>query len=295
MGGARIVRRCFGLCLSVLVAAPVVADAQEAEPTITYVGVAYDAADLERLNVGGAGYWFPQWDAPEPVAGRPTGERELDALPPWAAPLNHFSFGDLQEGWLGGEPDPVGCDPADLLAGCIPTFFFRSFSQDGPARSAGGHADWATLTLPDGTTGLSGAVVDPHTAGNSNNTVNRIQLTGDVPGTFYFHVVVDTTDRAHDPVDRLQARGNIGPQDTDETQVDTDVFPNGCDLTFNGTADVYTFRYDGFTAGDYLKLRLAGGEGGASFGGLLFDDHFDPAPGSYERAPRGGPAAESCL
>jgi hypothetical protein len=251
---------------------------------ITYVGVSYDQTDFRRLNVGDAGYWFPQFDAPVPVSERPTGERAVDARPPWVAPLNHVAaLTDL------------GCEPLHLAQGCLPTYLFRSFSQDGPARSKGGEVSWNSFRLPDGRRGRSGAVVDPFTAGNVNNTINRIQLRGDVPSTFYFHVVTDNTNRQHDPTGQLRARGNAGPIDEDSRQVDTDVFPNGCDLTFNGVADVYTFRYTGFAAGDYLKLRLEGDAGmtGASFGGVLFDETFDPA-GPFQRAPRGGPPPVTC-
>jgi hypothetical protein len=54
------------------------------------------------------------------------------------------------------------------------------------------------------------------------------------------------------------------------------VYPT--DLVLNGVADVYTFRFDGFTSGDYIKLRLRGDASGngASFGGVLFDEEFEP-------------------
>ena len=32
-----------------------------AAATITYVGVIYDRTDFDRLNIGNAGYWFPQF------------------------------------------------------------------------------------------------------------------------------------------------------------------------------------------------------------------------------------------
>lgn len=157
-----------------------------------------------------------------------------------------------------------------MTTGCIPTYLFRTFSQDGPARSAGGRASWDTFTLPDGTTGRSGAIVDPHTAENSNNTINRIQLRDGAPSTFYLHVVTDNTANEHDPANLVRGRGNVGPFDLD-LQVESDDAPGTCDLTFNGTADVYTFRFDGFLPGDYLKLRLNGGPDGGSFGGLRAD------------------------
>ena len=243
------------------VAAPALVDDQRCGPisgrSITYVGVTEDKTDFDSAAIGRAGFWFPQFDADQPVAERPTEENARDALPAWVGPLNHF--------------------PSD------PDFATRTFSQDGPARSKGGQPSWDTLTLPGGEAGLSGAVVDPATAGNTNNTINRIQLRGDVPSTFYFHIVTDNTAGEHDPVNLVRARGNAGPQDRDDTQVEADTWPETDDLTFNGTTDLYTFRYDGFVAGDYIKVRLNGAPapaGGASFGGLLFDETFaaDPAP-----------------
>lgn len=240
---------------------------------ITYLGVTYDQTDFDQGGMGAAGFWFAQFGAHEPVTQRPTGENARDSLPSWAGPLSHF--------------------PED------PDFAARTFSQDGPARSEGGQARWNRFTLPDGEAGLSGAIVDPKTAGSTNNTINRIQLGAEVPATFYLHVVTDNTGNEHDPTQLVRARGNAGPIDADDTQVEADTWPEGADLVFNGTADVYTFRYDGFVAGDYLKLRLRGDPSpaaGASFAGLLFDEHFagDPAPphNTCRDDPAGPPGAE---
>ena len=46
----------------------------QAAGTITYVGVIYDRTDFDRLNIGNAGSWFPQFGGASPVATRPTGE-----------------------------------------------------------------------------------------------------------------------------------------------------------------------------------------------------------------------------
>jgi hypothetical protein len=227
--------------------------------TISYVGVIYDRTDFDRLNIGKSGYWFPQFGATTPVSGRPTGENARDALPPWAGPLNHAtSIFD-------------------------PNYATRTFSQDGPARSKGGQSSWNPFKLPSGETGLSGAIVDPYTSGNSNNTINRIQLNAGVPSTFYFHIVTDNTNFEHDPTNRLRARGNAGGID-----IEANFFPRTSHLFFNGIADVYTFRYDGFAGGDFIKLQLNGdaNKTGASFGGLLFDVVFEPnlslpMPGDY--------------
>lgn len=237
--------------------------------SITYIGVTRDQSDFANAGVGRSGSWFPQFAAATPVTQRPTGENARSALPGWIAPLSNF--------------------PQD------PDFEARTFSQDGPARSAGGGTGWAVVTLPDGEVGRSGAIVDPATAGNSNNTINRIVLRGNVPATFYLHVVTDNTDGEFDPTDLIRARGNIGSVDREDTQVEADTGPEGIDLAFNGTPDQYTFRFDGFEAGDYLKLRLKGAPapaGGASFGGLLFDETFvgdlaPPAPPCSEPEPVG--------
>ena len=258
--------------------------AAQTGPAITYVGVSYDQTDLQRLGIGSAGFWFPQFDAPAPVSGRPTAEGAVDERPPWVAPLNHAAT-----------PTDVGCEPVEVAEGCLPTYLFRSFTRDKQTHSKGGQLTWNRFTLPNGLRGRSGAIVDPNSAGNTSNTVNRIQLRGDVPRTFYFHVVTDNTHREHDPTTQLRARGNTGPIDQDATQVDTEIFPRRCDLRFNGVADVYTFRYDDFAAGDYLKLRLQGDADGtgASFGGVLFDDTFEPSA-HHRLAPRGGPPAQPC-
>jgi hypothetical protein len=217
--------------------------------SISYVSVAYDQTDFgsSGLDIGRAGYWFPQFAAAGAVAGRPTDENDRDALPAWAGPLNHVT------------------SPFD------PGFSTRTFSQDnGGVRSKGGQSSWNTFTLPSGETGLSGAIVDPQTVNNSNNTINRIFLNngtaGDaLPGSFLLHIVTDNTGGEHNPVNRLRPRGE-GP-----TQTDVSVQLGAADLTFNGTADVYTFRYDGWEAGDWIKLQLNGGANGASVAGVLFD------------------------
>jgi hypothetical protein len=265
---------------------PALAD-NEGARAIAYVGAMYDQTDLQRLRVGTAGYWFPNFEAATATDHASTRRGAVDALPAWTAPLNHYSVADPVTA-----ATDQGCTPMDVAAGCVPTFFFRSFSQDGPAHSKGGQARWSRVVLPDGRRGLSGAIVDPHTAGARNNTVNRIQLHGAVPPVFYIHVLTDNTNGEHDPTRHLYARGNIGRLDSD-LQVEPDRVPS-CELTFNGTPDVHTFRFEGFSDGDYVKIALRGDDhgGGASFGGLLFDEVLEPA-GPYRRAPRGGHAG-SC-
>ena len=183
-----------------------------------------------------------------------------------------------------GPLDPGSTDPGALARGCTPTYYFRTFSQDGPARAAGGFPEWSRLRLPSGACGRSGAIVDPHTfvAGqpNTNNTVNRIQLRKGVPDAFYVSVLTDNTARRYDP-GVVEVRGNAGaldvPSEVANTQVEPTI-PDHIDTTANGIPDLYVFRVEHFRPGDYLKLRLRGATAPASFGGLLFDVH-PPAPG----------------
>jgi len=103
--------------------------------------------------------------------------------------------------------------------------------------------------------------VDEWATDNSNNSVNRIQFGTGIPSSFLLRLVVDNTNLEHDPVGTLRARSESGGQ--------ADASP----LTFNGVADVYTFRYDGCVAGDFIKIRLNSGVAGEapSIGGIMFD------------------------
>lgn len=245
------------ICVATIAANFATNRTSQAAGTITFIGVIRDQTDFKKLKIGRAGYWFPQFDSKEPVAGQPTNDNARDSLPAWVAPLNHVTnFLD-------------------------PAYKTRTFSQDGPARSAGGQPKWNKLTLPGGEKGLSGAIIDPHARKNSNNTINRIQLRDRVPATFFFHVVTDNTNKEHDPTIRLHVRGNTGGVD-----IEAKTLPRKSDLKFNGIADVYSFRCDNFQAGDFLKLRLSGdsqGGGGPSFGGLLCDTSFDPRSASSDK------------
>lgn len=282
------------------------ARSEKGDRRIAYVGAVRDQPDLAEAGVGGAGHWFAQFDANTPTTGAPTGDNTRDALPIWVAAFNHTEH-----------PADPGCTEADALArGCTPTYLFRTFSQDGPARSAGGLDDWARLRLPesphDDRCGRAGAIVDPHTftaeqdlpdptgvvappegqpGPNTNNTINRIQLQDGAPDRFFVGVLTDTTGGQHDP-GRLEIRGNVGLLDQREevadSQVEPVVTPTNADLATNGIPDVHVFIVEHFRTGDYLKLRLRGIDAPASFSGLVFDRNLDTSPPMFD--PVGGNA-----
>ncbi len=225
------------------------------EEIITFVGVIRDQMDFQQLGIGKAGYWFPQFAAKSPVVGRPTEENARDALPAWVGPLNHAT-----KIW----------DPA---------FWTRTFSQDGPGRSKGGQAEWNEFVLPDGQRGRSGAIVDPFAFNNTNNSVNRIQLGEGTPARFFLHLVTDNTNMEHNPTKRLRARGNANSVDLESSSA-----PTEDELKFNGIADIYTFRYEGFQAGGFIKVQLNGdSEQGPSIGGILFDTEFEPTEPQFDQ------------
>lgn len=225
--------------------------ATAAAASIEYIGVDYDQTDFQDgLDYGNAGYWFPHFGAISPGSNTPTDHLERNALPEWAGPMVHMLRTEFHK------------------------FPRRTFSQDGPTTSKGGVAAWNEFRLPNGDLGRSGVILDPHAAGNSNNTVNKIMLGPSTPKSFLLRVVVDNTAGEHNAINLIRARGSHAG-----VAIDAPTAPSPGASNFNGVADVYTFRYDGFGDGDFIKIRFNGapgdavdqGSGGASFAGLLFD------------------------
>jgi len=235
--------------------------------SITHTQTDLDSTDFEALGFGQAGYYFPQFAATSPVTERPTFEAEYDP-PSWVS----FEFDATQffrtafsvdAGIFSGD----FFDPLDLVAPFGNPLVLGVYTK-------GGQPTWDSFTLPDGTQGLSGAAVDEFTDNNTNNSVNRIQLGVGTPSSFLLRIAVDNTNMEHDPAGRLRARG-----DTDNAGT-VDVDWRLSNLTFNGITDVYTFRYDNFVAGDFIKIQLNSGVPGeaASIGGIMFDVVAEPAP-----------------
>jgi hypothetical protein len=229
--------------------------AEAGSQAITFVGETIDQTDFAALGFGQTGYYFPQFDASNPVTERPTDENMRFSVPIWLG----FQF-DITQDDRTFSPDAGLFSTDPVVVGVY---------------SEGGDTTWDNWTLPalaGSEVGLSGSVVDLHTADNSNNTVNRIQLGPGVPSSFLLRVIVDNTNFEHNPVGRLRARG-----DSDNGGVDVDV--KLTNLTVNGTTDIYTFRYDNFEPGDFIKIQLNSGAAGkgAGFGGLMFDVIPEPS------------------
>lgn len=234
--------------------------ALQAQPTITFVGVARDVTNFFNMGIGQSGYYFPQFGGSTPVTRRPTWENMQFVPPSWAG----FQFDVTQ-------PDRTFSPDAGYFSGDINDPMDVSPPFGDPlvlgVYSKGGQAGWNNFTLPNGLTGLSGAIVDEWAANNSNNTINRIQLLSATPMSFLLHLVTDNTNLEHDPMGRLRVRG----------EPSGDVLLTG--LVFNGIADVYTFRLDNFVAGNIIKVQLNSGVPGEapSLGGIMFDVVPEPS------------------
>jgi len=202
--------------------------------------------DFESAGMGLEGYYFPQFDAEEYVTNRPTDENMQFVEPDWVS----FQFNPLCS-------DRTFSLDAGILSLCPLVI---------GVCSEGGNDTWERFTLPCGKDGLSGAVIDYATCGNTNNTVNRIHLRGQVPSSFLLHVVVDNRSGTNNTLARFRMRGasSDGLQEVDVTLIE---------LPIDGRTDVYTFQFDNFEEGDFLKIQLNSGndETPAGFAALMFD------------------------
>jgi len=208
----------------------------------------------------------------------PPGKTVNPSTPDHADVTDYQALGLGQEGYLffnfdpnsDSGDDPVGEDRAESLPSYItvdydPNSAGYSFGQDVgfEAVSRGGVAGWATITLPDGTTGLSGALVDPRADNNSNNTIKNIVVGAGIKSTILLvHFVTDNTNLAHDSVNRIRPREDLSGTGFR--------FSNN---SFNGVPDVYTAAYHNIAAGDVIKMQLNSGVGGVdpSIAGIMFD------------------------
>lgn len=204
--------------------------------TVTHVATRANRTNF--INLGGAGYWFPNFAAASPVTGEAVDSNHRNTLPSWFTP---------------------NFNPLDVA----------NYSFDPAAATTGGQPDYDVFTLPNGETGISGQLVDVNNPNNANNTIPRIVFGAGVPSSFLVHIVTDNDNGDHSLL-RLRARGNITPSGQSQAQLEPLPLPN------NQTADVYTFRYDGFVQGDRFAMQLKGdliGEVGLTggIGGIMID------------------------
>ncbi|TWU22629.1 hypothetical protein [Bythopirellula polymerisocia] len=257
---------CVAVCFATLAILVSTQTVHAAPQAVSFVGQTIDQTNFQSLGFGQAGYYFAQFSASTPVTEKAPQDNMRFALPSWASMQFDISQSDRtfsgDAGYFSGDT----MDPLDTMAPFGNPLVFGVYSK-------GGQPSWDTFTLPSGEQGLSGSLVDLNTRNNSNNSVNRISLGPGVPTSFLLRIVVDNTNGEHDSVARLNPRGasNVDPS--------VDVGVNLTGLTFNGTTDVYTFRYDNFTADDFIKIRFNSGVVGeaAGFAGIMFDVIPEPS------------------
>ncbi len=191
------------------------------------------------LDLGGDGYWFFNFDAPANDGSAPE-LNDRETLPSWI------------------HVNKTSTDPA-----------VRTLSNGESVihSSSGGNNDWATLTLPSGETGVSGAVIAAGSNDDSVNVITNMFLGPDTPAHFLVHVVVDNTNGEHDIDNRLKMRPIVN-----ET-------PNSRDLrlrdleNINGIPDVYTFQFNYFGDGDEMRVQIRNNSAfeTASIAGIMID------------------------
>lgn len=243
----RAFKRCFvggALCVALALGLSAIAQAQQ---SITFLGkqTSSDYSD-SGLDLGNEGFWFANFDAATANSGSAIDFNEANSLPSWVQldPTAGETFGNL-------------------------------------VTTSGGQG-WATLTLPDGTTGESGAALDSETQNNSNNTIKHLFLGPGSPGQFIFHVVTDNT-TTNNPAGRLRPRAQHDWTNPNTNAVEEIWSVNGPNLTgqtFDGSPDVYSFLYKNIGDGSYIKLQLNSGVDftSASIAGIMFD--LVPEPSS---------------
>lgn len=221
------------LALMVLICAQPAA----AEKIVLEGGIIRDVDNFSPagIDLGKEGFWFANFDRLMAVSGEPVDSNDVNQFPSWILP----------------DFDPMSPD--------------YSFGDE---VSSAGDPLYDILRLPDGTTGASGSLVDAEADNNSNNTMKRLVLGQGVPSSFFMHVVVDNTNGEHDPGNRVRGRAESA-----DGMISEDFRYNTSPSDFNGTADVYTFRYDNWEPGDFLKIQLNSGVDGIDpgFAGLMFD------------------------
>ncbi len=220
--------------------------------TITYVR---KVSTTNFLGWGQAGFYFPQFAAYSIVGPKRTDDNMQFYVPNWLE--FNFDCFDLDD-------TTFSPDKPDCLDNC----------KGRGVYTRGGYGNWDSFILPNGFSGPSGSIVDEKAENNTNNTVNQIYMKAGVPSSFCMHVVTDNTANAHNSANAIIVRGGRPGQGSFDPKAPVP------DLSFDGTTDVYTFRFDNFLPDDFIKIRLNSGTQGMDpgFGGLMFDAACDYVP-----------------
>ncbi|MDX1962967.1 MAG: PEP-CTERM sorting domain-containing protein [Pirellulales bacterium] len=245
-----------GFCTSAALAVPTIVTAGSTPNSTNYSD--------SGLNIGNSGYWFANFGAATAVSGAPVDQNDANALPSWVQ---------------------VDFDPASVA---------YSFSLNSPssASSTGGVTTYNNLILPDGSSGLSGQLVDNTNASGtqSNNIITAWRFGANAPPAAFIHVVLDN---APTSAETIVQRLRVTHRNAAQTLNPTATFDNLA-AGANGTADVYTFRLDGIEPGGSFAVQLrtngnTAGTADTALAGIAFD--AIPEPSSLGLLALGGAAA----
>lgn len=252
--------------LSVALAIGLGTSAQSA--TNVAASVADNLLDTTDYSVLGAntGYWFANFGNPNAVTGAPTNSFEVSNLPFWI----HLDADPAHSGMDDTGTNPDGTD-------------YTGYSFETVSNSTGGQPGWNVLTLPDGTTGLSGAAVDADNPSNNVDNWIKLRILPGAPTSATMWVVTDNWGTGAvnaDPLSRLRVRTKLldaGFNDVgDIDQVDS--IP-GNPVPNNGIADAYAFALTNMAPGDGLLIRISSGASPShgSIAGLMFNPIPEPS------------------
>lgn len=229
------------------------AELAPAAPLATASGVRLNKTNFGPggTDLGQDGFWFANFGASSPSILQPVDTNDANSLPSW-----------VQVDFNTASPD-------------------YSFALNSPssAFSTGGVAGYNVLTLPDGTTGLSGQLVDNAnaTGSQSNNIITSWVFGPGAPSSAFISVVLDNAPLAElTTVQRLR----FTHRSADGTQSQNATF-DGLAAGSNGIADAYIFRLDNIEEGGSfaVQLRTLGAPGGAdtALAGILFQPIPEPS------------------
>lgn len=252
--------------------------------------VVWEAASslVDTTNYSGIGpyYWFANFNNPAPTsfpAVGATDASEARNLPSWL----HL---ETRHDFIGKDDSGLNSD-STFRTGYS---FVENSAGTAGGGSVGGLSNFNTLTLPDGSSGISGQVLELQQGLNNTTTQLAIRVLDGAPESFRIWVVTDNGAGTGFNVQnriRVGLRNTSGPptfEGGDTLQVEAEALPEGLRLiqdgsasyANNGIADAWSFKLGGVEPNDIITVRPTGGAGFtnyAGFAGLIIQPIPEPA------------------
>jgi hypothetical protein len=247
--------------------------------------ISWEAANslVDTTNYNGLApyFWFANFNNTTAVTGAPMDDHEARNLPSWL----HL---ETRPGCIGMADDCTTADSTNRTG-----FSFTESPPNG-STSIGGQTLFNMLTLPDGSSGISGEAVDSVSGVVGTSSMLAIRVLDGAPSSIRMWVVTDngTGPNYHDQIRmRVNLRDNtVGPPDWDDSgdmdQVEAEAMPSGQRIGntpegHNGIADAWAFRLDGVNLHDIITVRptaLGGIPGDLSgFAGIMIQVIPEPS------------------